>query len=153
MTKPVSAPNKRPASPPSPSAPTTPTTPPTPAPAPLPGAEKAVVLAILLAKLEDSKTCDWFGLAQSLGGGGGGGGGAKDKGGKGKGQGRKVEGEGWSGNELRQMYQSTILPALRAGTALWTDDNDDVDLLDEEVDMMERKPKKRRAVKKGELSH
>ncbi|WVR05114.1 hypothetical protein IAU60_002126 [Kwoniella sp. DSM 27419] len=75
--------------------------------------DKDLVLKIILAKLEASKTCDWFVLSQRLdvpvpah---------AESKGSKGE--------EKMSGNELRELYLHRILPALKAGKALWADDD------------------------------
>ncbi|GFZ46204.1 hypothetical protein JCM24511_04451 [Saitozyma sp. JCM 24511] len=89
--------------------------------------EKHLVLQIVLAKLESSKSCDWHELSLKLSGTSGR---AEDeaKGGKkgtikARGKEKKdVTAQGLSGTELREMYHNIILPSLRAGRALWTED-------------------------------
>ncbi|WVQ78023.1 hypothetical protein IAT38_000104 [Cryptococcus sp. DSM 104549] len=93
--------------------------------------DKDLVLRIILAKLEASKTCDWYELSLKL----------AEEGelspgravckaagkGRGKGQeklgkkGRKSE-EALSGAELFDLYHNRILPALKAGRPLWRED-------------------------------
>lgn len=112
--------------------------------------DKHLVLQIILAKLESSKSCDWHELSLKLSGTSGH---AENeaKGGKkgtikAKGKGRKEVAQGLTGTELREMYHNvcrwafqktdkgcgtgglaanvtqSILPSLRTGRALWTDD-------------------------------
>jgi hypothetical protein len=101
--------------------------------------DKALVLQILVTKLEASRTCDWYGLALSLADTGAGGEAkAKTKGkganGNGGGKGGGKKSEGLRGTELHDMYHNVnfvgrtvslpqnILPGLKAGRALWAED-------------------------------
>ncbi|EAL22493.1 hypothetical protein CNBB3710 [Cryptococcus deneoformans B-3501A] len=72
---------------------------------------KDLVLQIVLAKLQSSKTCDWYALSQKL---------------------NKDEKRGWekkkgeiTGTELHDLYHNRILPALKSGIALWSDGNNE----------------------------
>ncbi|WWD15841.1 hypothetical protein CI109_100265 [Kwoniella shandongensis] len=81
--------------------------------------DKELVLKIIVAKLEASKSCDWHELSKKIGKFGTGGIVSKGKIAKGK-KGVDEEG-GLSGTELHDLYHNTILPALRNGRALWRD--------------------------------
>ncbi|KIR58666.1 hypothetical protein I314_05505 [Cryptococcus bacillisporus CA1873] len=72
---------------------------------------KDLVLQIVLAKLESSKTCDWYTLSQRL-----------DQDGKQVWGKKKVE---ITGTELHDLYHNRILPALKSGLALWSNDNNE----------------------------
>ncbi|RSH91277.1 hypothetical protein EHS25_009576 [Saitozyma podzolica] len=89
--------------------------------------DKHLVLQIILAKLESSKSCDWHELSLKLSGTSGyakeGAKGGKKGAIKAKAREKKdVAAQGLSGTELREMYHDIILPSLRSGRALWTDD-------------------------------
>ncbi|WVQ98660.1 hypothetical protein IAU59_005791 [Kwoniella sp. CBS 9459] len=98
--------------------------------------DKQLVLAIIVAKLEASKECDWHALSQTIGdrikatsspSSASASGGKKGKQGTGAGGG---EGK-MSGTELYELYHTTILPSLKNGKALWTDTNADAIMSDD----------------------
>ncbi|KAK8869883.1 hypothetical protein IAR55_000451 [Kwoniella newhampshirensis] len=86
--------------------------------------DKDLVLKIIIAKLEASKTCDWHELSKTIGkiGHGVEKKAVSSKGGKGKKS--SEEESGFSGTELHELYHHTILPALRDGRALWQDSSE-----------------------------
>lgn len=71
--------------------------------------DKDLVHQIVLAKLQSSKTCDWYALSQKL-----------NQDGK-RGSGKKKE---ITGTELHDM-DKRILPALKSGIILWNDGNNE----------------------------
>ncbi|WVF72278.1 hypothetical protein IAT40_007090 [Kwoniella sp. CBS 6097] len=88
--------------------------------------DKQLVLAIIVAKLEASKECDWHALSQKIAASykTGSSGGGKKGGSKGK-NGKAEEGEGKiNGTELYELYHTEILPALKHDKALWIADYD-----------------------------
>ncbi|RSH78312.1 uncharacterized protein EHS24_002781 [Apiotrichum porosum] len=94
--------------------------------------DKNLVCRIILAKLDESKTCDWYALSQKLAAEDGGNGvktgiitkAGTGKGGKGNAKGKngkngKNSNNALSGSDLHDLYHNKILPGLRAGRALW----------------------------------
>ncbi|KAI9638376.1 uncharacterized protein MKK02DRAFT_42763 [Dioszegia hungarica] len=79
--------------------------------------DKTLVLRLALAKIEACKSFDWHELARKLG---------EKEGVVGQAKGRrKKKDEGkkaWTGTELHELFQYTILPALRSGRPLWAED-------------------------------
>ncbi|WVO21937.1 uncharacterized protein IAS62_003257 [Cryptococcus decagattii] len=69
---------------------------------------KDLVLQIALAKFQSSKTCDWYTLSQRLN--------QDEKQVWGK---KKME---VTGTELHDLYHNRILPVLKSGFALWSND-------------------------------
>ncbi|OCF38494.1 hypothetical protein I317_07736 [Kwoniella heveanensis CBS 569] len=85
--------------------------------------DKQLVLSVILAKLEASKECDWHALSEKINAHAKpvakASAGAK----KGKSTKSNDESEGrLNGSELYELYHSKILPALKAGRALWIED-------------------------------
>ncbi|WRT67051.1 uncharacterized protein IL334_004017 [Kwoniella shivajii] len=91
-------------------------TPPPPVLFPSPKLDKDLTLNFIILLLENMKNIDWFSIAKQvetplI---------SSNNGGKGRNGKSKKEDEKLSGNELRDLFNNTILPSLKNGNLPWS---------------------------------